>query len=240
MRKFVCAICGYSFNESAGLPDKGIAPGTKWEDIGDDFVCPLCRAPKSAFSVTGEAEPEPKPAAAPVSAALGNAEPNPQAPAQDQNTPAPALGDLSAGEISAILSSLALGCEKQRLTEETEAFNKLAEYYKSKIAGDCGNTLEDVSKILVKDMDGGIAAATAAAKADSDRGALRSLVWSEKVSAMLKSQLDRFLKEGDAMLANTKIYVCDICGLIYTGDTLPEFCPVCKVPNFKILEVERS
>ena len=235
MRKFVCSICGYSFNESAGLPDKGIAPGTKWEDISDDFVCPLCRAPKSAFNVIDEAEPGPQPAAAP-----GSAAPAPGAPAQDQNAPAPGVGDLSAGEISAIFSSLALGCEKQRLNEEMEAFNKLADYFKSKIAGDCGNTLEDVAKMLAGDMDGGISAATAAAKADADRGALRSLVWSEKVSAMLKSQLDRFLKEGDAMLANTKIYVCDICGLIYTGDTLPEICPVCKVPNFKILEVERS
>jgi len=237
MRKFVCAICGYSFDESAGLPDKGITPGTKWEDISDDFVCPLCRAPKTVFNVTGEAEAEPGPG---LTAASGSAAPDPGTPAQDQNTPAPAFGDLSAGEISAIFSSLALGCEKQRRLEEMEAFNKLAEYFKSKIAGDCGKTLEDAAKMLAGDMNGGIAAATAVAKADADRGALRSLVWSEKVSAMLKSQLDRFFKEGDAMLANTKIYVCDICGLIYTGDTLPEICPVCKVPSFKILEVERS
>jgi len=235
MRKFVCTICGYSFDESAGLPDKGIAPGTSWDAISDDFVCPLCRAPKTAFNVIDEAVSGPGQAAA-----LSNAAQAPGASAQSQNAPAPGVGDLSAGEISAIFSSLALGCEKQRLTEEMEAFNKLAAYFNSKVTVDRGKTLEDTAKMLAGDMDGGIAAATAAAKADADRGALRSLVWSEKVSAMLKSQIDRFKKEGETMLANTKIYVCDICGLIYTGDTLPEICPVCKVPNFKILEVERS
>ena len=54
-----------------------------------------------------------------------------------------------------------------------------------------------------------------------------------------KSLLERFAEEGEAMLANTRIWVCDICGFIYLGDALPEICPVCKVPNYKIIEVER-
>ncbi|MEG1753613.1 MAG: rubredoxin, partial [Christensenella sp.] len=37
----------------------------------------------------------------------------------------------------------------------------------------------------------------------------------------------------------TSVYVCDICGFIYVGDALPQICPVCKVPNMKILKVER-
>jgi rubrerythrin len=41
------------------------------------------------------------------------------------------------------------------------------------------------------------------------------------------------------MLENTKIWVCDICGFIFIGDAPPEICPVCKVPKFKIIEVER-
>ena len=42
MAKYVCSVCGYEYDEAAGDPDNGIAPGTKWEDIPEDFTCPLC------------------------------------------------------------------------------------------------------------------------------------------------------------------------------------------------------
>lgn len=48
--KYVCDICGFEYDEAAGLPDQGIAPGTKWEDVPEDFKCPLCKVPKSKFS----------------------------------------------------------------------------------------------------------------------------------------------------------------------------------------------
>ena len=49
MDKYVCTICGFEYDEETGLPEEGIAPGTKWEDIPDDFVCPACGAPKDVF-----------------------------------------------------------------------------------------------------------------------------------------------------------------------------------------------
>jgi rubredoxin len=49
MKKYVCTICGYVYDEAKGDPDNGIAPGTKWEDIAEDFVCPLCGADKDVF-----------------------------------------------------------------------------------------------------------------------------------------------------------------------------------------------
>ena len=48
--KYVCDVCGYEYDEAKGDPDNGIAPGTKWEDLGEDFVCPLCGVGKNAFS----------------------------------------------------------------------------------------------------------------------------------------------------------------------------------------------
>jgi rubrerythrin len=69
---------------------------------------------------------------------------------------------------------------------------------------------------------------------------LRVLVWSEKVTRILKSLLNRYKKMGDALLENTGVYVCTICGFVYVGDTPPELCPVCKVPNWKFEEIERS
>ena len=50
MKKFVCDVCGYIYEEVLGDPDNGIAPGTKFEDLPDDFVCPLCGVGKDEFS----------------------------------------------------------------------------------------------------------------------------------------------------------------------------------------------
>ena len=47
--KYVCQICGYEYDEDLGAPDKGIAPGTKFEDLPDDFECPLCGVGKDNF-----------------------------------------------------------------------------------------------------------------------------------------------------------------------------------------------
>ncbi len=47
--KYVCEICGYEYDEEVGAPDQGIAPGTKFEDLPDDFVCPVCGVPKENF-----------------------------------------------------------------------------------------------------------------------------------------------------------------------------------------------
>jgi rubredoxin len=46
---YVCSVCGFEYHEADGLPEKGIAPGTKWEDLPEDFKCPVCGAPKSKF-----------------------------------------------------------------------------------------------------------------------------------------------------------------------------------------------
>lgn len=48
--KWVCNICGYEYDEEQGDPDNGIEPGTKFEDLPDDFVCPLCGVGKEDFS----------------------------------------------------------------------------------------------------------------------------------------------------------------------------------------------
>jgi len=48
--KYVCAICGWIYEEDLGHSDTGILPGTVWENISGDFVCPLCGADKAAFN----------------------------------------------------------------------------------------------------------------------------------------------------------------------------------------------
>ena len=58
------------------------------------------------------------------------------------------------------------------------------------------------------------------------------------MSRILKSLLARYAQEGDAMLTNTGVYVCTICGFVYIGDELPAVCPVCKVPSWKFQKME--
>ncbi len=47
--KYECEPCGYIYDPETGDPDGGIAPGTAFEDIPDDWVCPICGAGKDAF-----------------------------------------------------------------------------------------------------------------------------------------------------------------------------------------------
>jgi len=49
-RKFQCAICDHIYDEAAGDPDSGLAPGTRWEDIPELWCCPECGAMKADFT----------------------------------------------------------------------------------------------------------------------------------------------------------------------------------------------
>lgn len=48
MKKYVCP-CGYEYDPAQGDPANGIAPGTAWEDIPEDWVCPVCGLDKDSF-----------------------------------------------------------------------------------------------------------------------------------------------------------------------------------------------
>ena len=50
-KKYECVICGYIYDEELGDPDDGLAPGTLWEDIPDDWVRPDCGVSKFDFEL---------------------------------------------------------------------------------------------------------------------------------------------------------------------------------------------
>lgn len=50
MDKYVCDVCGYVYDPAVGDPDNGIEPGTAFEDLPEDWVCPLCGVGKDEFS----------------------------------------------------------------------------------------------------------------------------------------------------------------------------------------------
>lgn len=50
-KKFQCIVCGFVYSEQDGLPDDGIAPGTRWDDIPADWACPDCGVAKADFEM---------------------------------------------------------------------------------------------------------------------------------------------------------------------------------------------
>ncbi len=51
MKRYLCNVCDLIYDEEKGLPNEGIAPGTRFEDIPDNWVCPDCGATKDAFTL---------------------------------------------------------------------------------------------------------------------------------------------------------------------------------------------
>jgi rubredoxin len=51
MKQYECVVCGYIYDEEEGIPEEGIPPGTPFDDLPDDWVCPLCGASKSEFEL---------------------------------------------------------------------------------------------------------------------------------------------------------------------------------------------
>lgn len=50
-RTYVCVVCGFLYDEAAGWPDDGIAPGTRWEDVPEHWACPDCGVGKADFEL---------------------------------------------------------------------------------------------------------------------------------------------------------------------------------------------
>ena len=51
MKKYMCLLCGYIYDEATGWPDDGIAPGTRWLDVPMTWKCPDCGAIKEDFEM---------------------------------------------------------------------------------------------------------------------------------------------------------------------------------------------
>jgi len=51
VKKWMCIVCGFIYDEAQGWPDDGIPPGTRWEDVPDDWMCPECGVGKEDFEM---------------------------------------------------------------------------------------------------------------------------------------------------------------------------------------------
>ena len=213
--KFVCQICGYIYDEAK--EEKTFA------DLPDSWVCPLCKAAKSAFSA------EKKETGGPVGT--------------EQETSAETLmeseyREMTYGELSVLCSNLAKGCEKQYQFEEMEQFLTLSRYFHDLEPKPESKGITELAELVSKNLEENYPRLTAAAKEQADRGTLRICTWGEKVTRIVEMLLKRYEKEGEAFLNNTNVWVCTICGFIYIGEEAPELCPVCKVPSWKFEKTE--
>ena len=146
------------------------------------------------------------------------------------------LRELTAGQLSALCSNLRRGCGVQQLPREAELFGQIADYFESVTVQEDHEGVRTLLDMINSDLiEYGDAKATCALM--SDRGALRVLTWSEKATLIMRTVLERYLKD-PSFLEHTGVYVCDICGFIYIGDDPPEVCPVCKVPGHMILRIQ--
>lgn len=234
MSKYKCAICGFIYDEAKGIPEAGIAPGTRFNELPDNWVCPLCGSPKSEFELMAEDEaPSERKKIEPVSlepTSNAIAATIPAGEGEDR------MREMTFGEMADMCSNLQRGCEKQYLYEEAGLFKDLSDYYRSKAEPAADPT---DAKLLALINDNLSKYDDANADTKNDRGAKRVLLWSEKVMKVLQSLMERYGAEGEKMIENTNVYVCDICGFIYIGDNPPDICPICKVPSLKLLKVER-
>jgi rubredoxin len=51
MKKWQCVVCGFIYDEMLGCPDEGLAAGTRWEDVPEDWLCPDCGVGKTDFEM---------------------------------------------------------------------------------------------------------------------------------------------------------------------------------------------
>ena len=210
--RYVCSICGYVYDEAK--------QGKPFAALPETWTCPLCGAAKSAF--------------APEAAAKSAAPAPPAAP------PAPVHGDmqkLSPGALSILCSNLARGCEKQYKEEEAALFREIAAWFAAAAPAARETGVDALASRIGEDL-AAYPALNAAAVQAGDRGTQRICVWGEKVTAILKTLLERYRREGEAMLRDTDIWVCSVCGFAYVGKEPPQLCPVCKVPAWKFEKIE--
>lgn len=224
--KYVCSICGYVYDDTK--------EEVKFEDLPDTWVCPWCGASKSLFKPLEEEKNETE--------NIEENEVNVEEVELEENVTEENEEDtiekLSIGQLSALCSNLARGCQKQYKFEEEKLFNELATYLSKVTPSVNDSSVEELSKMMLNDLDEKYVNADKVAHENEDRGALRALVWGSKVTRMINSLIDKYKEDGEKMFEDSEVWLCTTCGFIYIGKNPPLKCPVCKVPSSKFEKIE--
>lgn len=141
------------------------------------------------------------------------------------------------GTLAAICSNLQKACEKQLQPENAVWFSLLGSYYAGKAVPIDSTDFSALSSLITQDIDSHYPDVERAAASVGDRGALRCMTWGKKVSAIHRSILARYEKQGDALLESNNLFVCEACGFIAVATQVPELCPICKAPASRFTKV---
>ena len=137
MSQYVCSICGYVYDEAMET--------MKWEDVPEDWLCPLCSAAKSEFYKQGESNDNETSKTVSIIEVSDD------------------MKELSPLEMSALCTNLARGCEKQYKPEESALFTELAQYFKSTSAPAEDPSFEKLLELIATDLNEGFPNANAIA-----------------------------------------------------------------------------
>ena len=134
-----------------------------------------------------------------------------------------------------IFSNLQKASEKQQKFEEAEKFGKLSQQYS--VEPSEKSSFEDLKNLLSKDLKETYPRLQEKAEKLNDRGAQRALRWGQKVTAIQKSLIERYLSKGETLPETKSLFVCEACGFIFLGDSAPDICPVCKAPASRFSKI---
>ena len=206
--KYVCTICGYIYDDEKEK--------VKFEDLPDTWRCPMCGAAKSDFKKLDDEYKD-------------------LVVVDEENED---MEKLSIGQLAALCSNLARGCQKQYKFEEEQSFLKLSKYFSEITPAIENDSIDNLSNMIMSDINEKYVEVNNVAKVNGDRGAARVCVWGEKVTRMLNSLVNRYIEKGEEIFEDSEVWLCTTCGFIFIGKNPPEKCPVCKVPSSKFEKIE--
>ena len=218
--KYICSICGYIYDEEKEK--------VKFEELPNDWKCPLCGAPKNLFKLIEDNSNKENENKNEIEEDL----------IKNQEQIDDDMKELSIGQLSILCSNLAKGCEKQYKPEEERLFKKLAKYLEDKTPKEEKNDLNSILNMLQTDINEIYPNTKTVIEEKKDRGSNRACTWSEKVTRIINSLLTLYEKQGEKMFEGKEIWICTVCGFIYVGNKLPDRCPVCKVQKNKFQKID--
>jgi rubrerythrin len=151
------------------------------------------------------------------------------------------------GVLSLIFSNFEQVCRKQRRPNQAKIFSALSTSFeiqaKRRTAdhtdiSSLDRLLERFEDVIDEDLNKNYQECTAASSKLKERGSLRASTWGKKVTAIQRSLIRRFNKQGaDFIPVHQKIHVCEACGFIMIGEEPPPYCPVCRAPAGRFVSV---
>jgi rubrerythrin len=142
---------------------------------------------------------------------------------------------------TALFGNFAVGSGKTLHPNRQRIFTALAESFKvaEGTRSDAVGLLDSMKATIESELaEQKYDTALEVAREAGERGAMRCFTWGKKVTAIQRSLINRYKKQGEELRkAGDDFYVCDACGFIFLGSEPPEICPACKAPSFRFNKI---